>query len=366
MSALQFLIPDDRPAAELEASLERLLHLQFEPAERVERRYYDSFDWRLYHRDLSLEAEPIDDANRLRLFDLFDDSSRATLRVIGEPPRFATDYPAGAMRENLEPILEMRALLPVVSILARTRRVRVLNKDEKTVVRMVIEEARYHSPDGAVEGVLGHYLRLIPVRGYDKALQRTRTLMEKELGIEPAIEHPMLRAAELSGKRVGAYSSKLDFRLSPKRRADLVAKEIHLHLLNVLEANIEGTKADLDTEFLHDLRVATRRIRSALTQIKGVFEPELVERFKAEFAWIQEITGRTRDMDVYLLKFDDYRDSLPDWVQPDLAPFHSFLVEHRAEEQRRLVKALESERFRHIIEEWRGYCEAPVPERGHL
>ncbi len=364
--ALQFLIADERPLAELEERLKALLSLQFEPEERVERRYYDSFDWRLYHRDLSLEAVFAGERTQLRLFDLLDDSTRATLEVTGEPPRFAWDYPKGALRDNLEPMLQVRALLPVVTILARARRMRVLNRDDKTVVRLMVEEARFRAPQGGAEGALGRYLRLIPVRGYDKAMQRTRKLLEKELGIEPLMEHPMLRAVELSGQRVGEYSTKLDFKLSPKRRADLVAKEIHLHLLRVLEANIEGAKADLDTEFLHDLRVATRRIRSALTQIKGVFEPDIVAHFKAEFAWIQEITGPTRDMDVYLLKFDDYRGSLPAWVRPDLTPFHAFLLERRAEAQRRLVTALESARFRRIIDEWRGYCEAPVPERSHL
>ena len=41
--------------------------------------------------------------------------------------------------------------------------------------------------------------------------------------------------------------------------------------LQTLRINEDGVRKDLDSEFLHDFRVAVRRTRSALSQIKGVF-----------------------------------------------------------------------------------------------
>ncbi|MFC1662475.1 CHAD domain-containing protein, partial [Gemmatimonadota bacterium] len=40
-----------------------------------------------------------------------------------------------------------------------------------------------------------------------------------------------------------------------------------------MRANEVGMLKNLDSEFLHDFRVAVRRTRSGLTQLKGVFPP---------------------------------------------------------------------------------------------
>ena len=44
-------------------------------------------------------------------------------------------------------------------------------------------------------------------------------------------------------------------------------------LLDTLEANVPGTMRDIDTEFLHDLRIAVRRTRSALKLAGDVLPP---------------------------------------------------------------------------------------------
>jgi CHAD domain-containing protein len=109
--------------------------------------------------------------------------------------------------------------------------------------------------------------------------------------------------------------------------------------------------------------VAVRRTRSALSQIKGVFPEAVVDDFKARFGWVGQITGPTRDMDVYLLGFGDYRDSLPADYRDHLEPMHRFLEAHRKAEQAALARELDSPRFRKILQDWREFLEAPVPEQ---
>ena len=60
-------------------------------------------------------------------------------------------------------------------------------------------------------------------------------------------------------------------------------------------------REQLDTEFLHDFRVALRRTRSLLGQIRDVFPAAAVEHFSSEFSWIGRLTGPPRDLDVLLL-----------------------------------------------------------------
>ena len=82
---------------------------------------------------------------------------------------------------------------------------------------------------------------------------------------------------------------------------------VFARLLEVIAENLPGTLEDVDTEFLHDLRVAVRRTRSLQRQFKTVY-PERLQHFRDEFKRIQQVTGDLRDLDVYLLDFDDLRD----------------------------------------------------------
>ncbi|MGB5427663.1 MAG: CHAD domain-containing protein, partial [Gammaproteobacteria bacterium] len=118
--------------------------------------------------------------------------------------------------------------------------------------------------------------------------------------------------------------------------------------------------------FLHDFRVAIRRTRSALSQIKAVFPKQIVARYKTEFAWLGQITTPSRDLDVYLLTFDEYRNSLPVSMQADIEPLRDFLIRHQKIEHRVLVKALDSARYRRIVTNWRSFLEQPVNERSTL
>jgi CHAD domain-containing protein len=254
-------------------------------------------------------------------------------------------------------------LLPLLEVHGRAQMLRLLDDDEKTVVRLLLENNRFRDPVRDREGPLAVRLRLLPVRGYEEYLRATATMLDQDLGLEPARTTVLPEALAAAGRHPGDYSSKLDYHLDPDKRADATTKEILLGLLDTLEANIEGARANLDSEFLHDLRVATRRTRSALTQIKGVFAPELVDDYKTRFAWVQEFTGPVRDLDVYLLDFDDYQKSLPAPLRPHLTPMRQFLTSHYDAAHRKLVRALGSAKFKGLLKSWRAFLEAPVPER---
>ncbi len=100
-------------------------------------------------------------------------------------------------------------------------------------------------------------------------------------------------------------------------------------LLEVIAENLPGTIEDVDSEFLHDLRVAVRRTRSLQRQFKSIY-PERLQHFRDEFKRIQQLTGDLRDLDVYLLDFDDLRNSLPEAMGSDLDPLRGVLEHRRA------------------------------------
>jgi CHAD domain-containing protein len=281
-------------------------------------------------------------------------------------PRFAWDLPQGRLRERLGPILDVRALLAMVTSKGRIRVFHVLNEDEKTVLRMELRE-EHVVPPGKTRAVdLGQTLQLLPVRGYESELEHAVKLLKRGLGATKVRRDPLESSLEAIGRRPGDYSSKLDVRLTADERSDAAAKEILSRLLHDMLANEDGVRQDLDSEFLHDFRVAVRRTRSLLGQVKGIFPAQRVERFRREFAWLGQITSPLRDMHVYLLSFDTYKASLPEAQRDALVPFKGFLERHQEQEHRALVQGLDSARYRRLIKDWRSFLEADVPRHSSL
>ena len=69
--------------------------------------------------------------------------------------------------------------------------------------------------------------------------------------------------------------------------------------LAVLGAKEPGTRLGEDPEELHDMRVATRRLRAALSLFEGVL-PVRAQVFRAELGWLAGLLGAVRDLDVQL------------------------------------------------------------------
>ncbi|MBK1716884.1 CHAD domain-containing protein [Thiocystis violacea] len=155
-------------------------------------------------------------------------------------------------------------------------------------------------------------------------------------------------------------SRSLDDPLDPNDRAESVIKRILLGLVEVLEANVAGARSGRDSECLHDLRVATRRTRSALGQIKDLWPAERVLAYQERFTWLQRVTGPMRDLDVYLLAFDGYRESLPDSLRPRLEPLRDFLISSQERERLVLAETLDSSEFQSLMRDWRAFLTAPA------
>ena len=93
--------------------------------------------------------------------------------------------------------------------------------------------------------------------------------------------------------------------------ADKTISEIALRVftaqLESIQVNLDGCINGKDPIHLHDLRVANRRLRAAMSEFKNVL-PELeYQRFREDFRYIHTITGDARDLDVSLAHYESYR-----------------------------------------------------------
>lgn len=315
----------------------------------AEETFFDTFDWRLYRRK-----------NRLALVREPHGQSLACLSFSGvpiaglepaSPPGFVRDLPSGRLREHLEPIVSMRRLLPLFTIRGRQQRLALLNPDGKTVLRMLISSGRSVEERGTIQA-LPPRLHLLPVLGYEEEHRRLLALFHEDPHLHPSPRSDFEQALSVTNLRPAEYTSKVELHFQPDDCALDALKQILQSLVRVMMTNLPGLKADIDTEFLHDFRVSVRRARSAVGQLKQLLAPGEAAAIGEELAWLGTITGPVRDLDVYLLEFDSYRQLVPEAHRDDLVPFRDFLARLRVGEREKMLAALDSDRFSSFVAGW--------------
>jgi CHAD domain-containing protein len=314
--------------------------------------WLDTFDWRLNRAGLILEYEHARRGGRLLLSkDGVPQAEQSVQRWSPRRPRLASDLPPGPVRDQILKLASPRALLPMAAAVGTLTVTRLLNADGKTVSRLIVNHSTVTRGDQTVE--LPTRLAITEVRGYPGQARRAARLLADAPGVSPAERSAFATALAALGRHPDDYSNGVTAEITAQMPASVAVATLLLGLLDTLEQNVDGTLRDIDTEFLHDLRVAVRRTRSAIKLLGDVLPDGLAASYAAEFKWLGDLTTPTRDLDVHLLGFDAMAEGLVAASPADLEPFRAFLVRRRAREVRRLAAGLRGARFHALTDHWR-------------
>jgi hypothetical protein len=145
----------------------------------------DSFDWRLHRGGARISFVRQEEGSAELLWSDLDSETLQRLPAVSLP-NFADELPTGRFRRELIALLKRRRLLPVAEIQRVSHELRLINSRAKTVARVALEL-------GTVKGMrtsdseqaLPVLIRLLPVRGYRKALRKLKRFAQRELGLQP-------------------------------------------------------------------------------------------------------------------------------------------------------------------------------------
>jgi CHAD domain-containing protein len=140
--------------------------------------------------------------------------------------------------------------------------------------------------------------------------------------------------------------------------AEAARKTLYFHFLRMLHHE-SGTRLGEDIEDLHDMRVATRRMRAAF-QVFGDYLD--MGKMKAFFKGLRR-TGRTlgavRDLDVFWEKTQHYLEMLPPERQNDLEPLRVVWEAEREQDRAKMVTYLDGERYVQFKERFGEFLQTP-------
>lgn len=107
----------------------------------------------------------------------------------------------------------------------------------------------------------------------------------------------------------------------------------------------EGTRLGKDIEELHDMRVATRRMRAAFEVFEDAFEPKAVKTHLKGLRATGRSLGRVRDLDVFMEKAQRYLETIPEEQRDGLQPLLSLWEEEREQGRDKMLEHLDSEDY---------------------
>ena len=355
-SNLHFRLPEEYGPDQLDQLLTGKFAFTADPPILEKWTFFDTYDWRLFNESLVLRH-----AGQMIVLDSLSDEKSLNGLTTDSAPKFAWDLPECPLRKRLESIIQMRALLPLVELNTRIILYRVLNADEKTVARLVYREVQ--TKDGEGGPGLVTYLSLLPVRGYPKYTRKLAKHFGRIPRVASLIQDIFTSALKQAGKKPGSYSGKMNLRLKAKKRSDSSTRAILRYLFEIMKANEAGIKADIDTEFLHDYRIAIRRTRSALSQIRNVFPAVETAYFKQSFRYLGQFTSELRDLDVYLLSESDFEALLPEAMSEDIVPLFEYLRTLREKALAEVIVNLSSPAYAGVLGEWEEFLSEPISKK---
>ncbi len=161
-----------------------------------------------------------------------------------------------------------------------------------------------------------------------------------------------LAAPKPSSKRLGITGQ--------DSAADAARKAMRFHFRRMLKYEA-GAIDGRDSEDLHDMRVAVRRLRAAVQLFRPYLPKKQVARLRKDLRRLGRALGPARDYDVMLANLDAYRAAAPATAEDALAPLVRRWRKQRKRARKAMIEYLESKRYRRLKRRMGEYLEAPRP-----
>ena len=136
--------------------------------------------------------------------------------------------------------------------------------------------------------------------------------------------------------------------VDPGMPSGAVALAVLRRQFTAMLAKEPGTRLGDDIEELHDMRVATRRLRAALSLFADVL-PETALKAREEIGWVGQGLGAVRDLDVQIEQLDEWLDAAEQEDREALAILRSLLQEQRETARAAMLEMLDSRRYEAFV-----------------
>jgi CHAD domain-containing protein len=263
----------------------------------------------------------------------------------GEEPAAVARAP-GPVGQRVRALGASLDVVPLFDVQTR-RRAFELAADGVRRGELVLDDTAIREPGGRILG----RLRRVEVEAPEEALDVLAPFVESlraDCGLQPATLSKYEAGLAASGMHRSPPEDFGRTTISPTDTVGEVGLAVLRQHFSAMLRKEPGTRLGEDIEELHDMRVASRRLRAALALFADSL-PVASGELRDELGWIGRTIGAVRDLDVQLAQLDSWIEVLPEADREPLARLRALLVDERVEARREMLQALDSARYARFV-----------------
>lgn len=222
-------------------------------------------------------------------------------RTAGRPPLDLAKLANTPYRRTIEEATRHATLVPLFGTdFARTTI--ALGFSDSTTAQLCLDQGAVHAGERVAGGAASDSISELELElgtGNPARLFELAATLSADLAI----------AVETRSKAERGYALVAPQRAAPIRAAPIALPDdasaadamaaILRNCLRQIEFNADGVRVDDDPEWIHQMRVGVRRLRSALALMRQAL-PISIAPLDDELSWLADVLGRARDLDVFL------------------------------------------------------------------
>jgi CHAD domain-containing protein len=400
----KFVVPNGEVFAQIGA-LDRIGRYERRDAKikMVHDRYVDTEDHRFYSRQLYA-----------RLREGYTGGTLVTIKRLGAPPEGAIHsrdeyevevpaldiaaWPEGEVRSLVSEVAGESPLRDLVS-LDQVRTVTRLYDGDRAAAEMSLDEVTIGSQHGPVrsyelevellpDGTMSDLTDIVsslthmyplepqPLTKFERAMSLSAG--EHDSGAANGSAPKQVAAEEVEAAAPSDRKANKKARKQAKREADRAARQpasveatdsmddagrkIVGAFFKAMQENVEGTRAGEDPEALHDMRVATRRMRAALRVLQPYMHEERTDSVRRGLRAVARALGAVRDFDVLIVRAEAFQQTLPEEQRADMDGLLDEWRTRRRKERRALLRLLDSKDYTRFVKEMGRFVEEDIPD----
>lgn len=239
----------------------------------------------------------------------------------------------------------------------RARRIKPGEKSRRADAAEPGEEAVIEATEGRTAPAPNGYAQSTP------PAEDQNTSLELPLAPDPALDSTLL---SLPAQPAGPSGAPLSYPL-PAQSAGVLpedpmaeaGRKILLYQFAEMLAHEDGTRLGEDIEELHDMRVATRRMRAAFDLFGEYYAPKMGKKLLTGLKLTGRTLGAVRDMDVFIENGRAYAASLPEADQQGLVPLITDWQQEREIHRREMLAHLNGDGYQRFKEKMNRFVQTP-------
>ena len=327
--------------------------------------YMDTSDWVLMRNKLSLRYRLSNNTAMYTLKSIGPIENGIANRMENEiklknPVRTPAEISSKTLRKQVKSLIYPRKLLEQI-VIHTNRRPYLVESPDGTKFELDFDKSKFSASalEKSRRAYQYHQLEVEVIEGIPSALKDLEKLLSDNFGYLPATSTKLqsamtcLKVKPLVKKVPKKYIVNLDDRL------DAALKKILSIEFHWFQQQLPGVISDRDPEFVHQARVATRRMRSALILFHNSLPEPTARYFEERLKWLGGLFGEVRDLDVFIINLNGYKDKLESFPKAEKKALEGVVIKRRRIPLKALKEALKSRRYQNFERRLKQFLESP-------